>query len=102
MEKQKTKVKYDKWFLIVLVILLYTLMKLMIDLIGVIPYNLTNIGLWLRLAACLIAIYGNVWVFRMYISNTRRQARRNERTEKAIKEHPELKDIINDIAGRKE
>ena len=100
MEKTKTKVRFDKWFLVVLGIILWTLCSQAVNLALVLPGSWANFNLWCRLIACCIAIYGDVWVFRMYISNTKRQARRNEQIGKAIKEHPELKSIINDIMGR--
>ena len=100
MAKLKKKVKYDKWFLIVLTILLWSLCRQLFGLIGVIPYDLANYGLWLRLVACGIAIFGVLWVVKMYIMNTKRQARRNERIEKAIRKYPELKGIIKDIEER--
>ena len=97
---EKKKVKYDMWFLIVLVILLWALVNQLFALCSWLPGNWADFNLWMRVVANCIAVFGVIWVFRMYISNTKRQARRNERVEKAIEEHPELKDIIKDIMGR--
>lgn len=106
MEKLKGKVKYDRWFLIILAILLYTLIRQLFEIAPWLLLNWIYIDLWprvnfsLRIVALCIAIFGVIWVVRMYISNTKRQARRNERTQKALEEHPELKGIINDTMGR--
>jgi len=100
LEKPKTKVKYDRWFLIVLAILLWTLVRQLFGLTDILPGNWANINLWLRVAANLIAIFGVLWVIRMYVRNTKRQTRRNERIAKEVEKRPELKGIINDIIGR--
>lgn len=105
MEKPKRKVKYDKWFLIILAILLYTLISQLFEIAPWLLLNWTGItwqsqlNLSLRVVALCIAIFGVIWVVKMYIINTKMQAGRNERTRKAIEEHPELKDIIKDIVG---
>jgi len=95
----KKKVKYDKWFLIILAVLLYTLVNQLFALTSWLPGNWANFSLWLKVIANGIATFGVIWVVRMYIINTRRQFRRNERLEKAVEEHPELKGIIKDIMG---
>lgn len=100
MEKPKKKVKYELWFLIVLAVLLWTLINQLFALCSWLPCDWANLNLWLRIVANCVATFGVLWVTRMYIINVKKQARRKERTEKAIEEHPELKDIINDIMGR--
>lgn len=104
--KPKTKVKYAKWFLIVLAILLYTLVRQLFEIAPWLLLNWACIDLWLRINFSLriiancIALFGVIWVIRMYIKNTKMQARRKERIGKAIEEHPELEGIIKNIMGR--
>jgi len=98
--KPKKKVRYDLWFLIILVILLWTLAQQLFSFTGLFPEQIANINLWFKIIANCIAIFGVVWVMKMYLINTKKQARRKERMEQAIKKHPELNDIIKDIMGR--
>ena len=99
MEKQKTKtkVKYDLWFLIVLLILLWSLVRQLFELCGILPYDIANFSLWLKIVANAIATFGVLWVTRMYIMNTKLQARRQDKIAKEIEKHPELESIIKDI-----
>ncbi len=97
--KSKTKVKYDYWFLIVLAVLLWTLANQMFSLTSWLPGNWANFNLWGRIAANFIAIFGVVWVTRMYVVNTRRQAKRKKRIATEIEKHPELEESIKRIMG---
>lgn len=97
MKQKKIKPKYDKWFLVVLAILLWTLTGQLFTLASQLPNNWSNLNMWCKVIACTIALYGNIWVIRMYISNIKIQARRKNRIAQAIKEHPELESIINEI-----
>ena len=98
---EKTKVKYDKWFLVVLAILLWTLANQMFSLTSWLPGNWANFNLWGKIAANFIAIFGVVWVTRMYVVNTKRQARRKDKIAAEIEKHPELEGIIKEIMGGK-
>ncbi len=97
MAKNKLKVKYDRWFLIVLTILTWALCNQLFALTSWLPVNWADISLWLRVVANLIALFGVLWVLKMYIINTRRQARRKEHIAEVIKNHPELADVIKEI-----
>ena len=96
---EKTKVKYDKWFLIVLAILLWSLVSQLFTLGSWLPGNWANLNLWLRIVANGIAVFGVVWVLRMYLRNTKRQARRKDRIAAEIEKHPELEGVIKEIMG---
>ena len=97
--KPKKKVKYALWFLVVLVVLLWTLLTQLFALCSWLPWNWGNINLWLKILANCIATFGGFWVLGRYIKDTKKQALRRDRIEKAIGRHPEFKDILNDIAG---
>ncbi len=99
MEKKKTKAKYDRWFLIVLAILLWTLVNQLFALCSWLPGNLASFNLWARIIANCIATFGVLWVIKMYIMNTKRQARRKDKIAEEIEKHPELKDILKEIMG---
>ncbi len=98
---EKTKVKYDKWFLMVLAILLWTLANQLFSLTSWFPGNWANFNLWGRVLANLIAVFGVVWVLRMYLRNTRRQAKRKDKIAAEIEKHPELEESIKRIMGGK-
>jgi len=99
MENKKTKVKYDKWFLVILAVLLWTIVNQLFSLTSWLPGNWANLNLWFKIIASCIATFGVCWVIKIYISNAKRQAARIFRIEQAIKDHPELAGIIKDIIG---
>jgi len=76
---KKVKPKLDKWFLIVLAVILWTLCSQMFNLASALSCNWANFNLWCRVIACGIAIYGDIWVFRIYISSAIKEAKRKEK-----------------------
>jgi len=76
---KKVKPKLDRWFLIVLAIILWTLCSQMFNLTSALAFNWTSFNLWCRVIACGIAIYGDIWVLRIYISGAIREAKRKEK-----------------------
>lgn len=79
MKQTKTKPKYDLWFLLVLAVMLYTVVTQLVNFCGLLAVNLLNLGLWARIIATGIATYGVIWIFQMYVKNTRDAARRGEK-----------------------
>lgn len=69
----------------------------MFDLAGKVPYDLGNFNLWCRTIACMVAVYGNVWIIRLYLQGTKKQSKRIEKLDEALKEYPELKAQIIEI-----
>lgn len=69
MKRQVTlKPKYDLWFFIVLAIILWTLATQFINYVFLlIPLNLTNIGIWARTLATGIALFGAIWVTKVWL-----------------------------------
>ena len=66
-EDKKPKRKYDIWFLIILAVIVWSLARQLVDYAFLIPYNLSNISLWARTIATAIAIYGTIWITKIYI-----------------------------------
>ena len=96
-EQKKAKVRYDKWFLIVLMILLFTLATNLVDLSRSLYYDWGNFNRWVRTIACLVAVFGNVWVIKLYLNSTRQKARRIEKLDAVLKDQPEIKAQIIEI-----
>ena len=86
--KFTTSPKYSLWFLIVLTVILWSLATQLLGFAWLIPYNLTNIGLWARFAATGLALYGLVWVFKIYVRSVKdarkqmEEQNKNENTDK--------------------
>lgn len=94
---KKVKPKLDKWFLVVLAILLWTLATQLFNLALLVSDNPANFNLWARIIGSGIAIYGAVWVIRIYIGSAIKKARKARKIEEAIEAHPELEELINDL-----
>ena len=97
MEQRKKQLKYDKWFIMILGIMLWTLTSQLTNLAWLLPGNWLNLTLWSRVIASGLAIYGVVWVFRMYVSNLRRQTRRLRLLEEKLKDQPEIRALVVDV-----
>lgn len=96
-EEKKKRIKYDKWFVLVLLVLLWTLATQLIDIATVMPYNLTNISLWARLIASSVGLFGAVWVLRSTLTGAKKQQTRITKLDIALKDQPELRKQIIDI-----
>ena len=97
MTNKKARVKYDRWFLMVLAIMLWTLTSHLVGLLSLLPYNLANLNLWARTLASGLGIYGTIWVLRMYLTHVRQTARRIDELDEMLKDEPELKRKIIEV-----
>ena len=91
------KKRVDRWFVIILGIMLYTLASQLWGMGTMIAYNLGNFTFWMKIVGCLIAIYGNIWVIRIYLSSIIKQNRRMALLDEKLKGNPELQGIVRDI-----
>lgn len=92
-----TRPKTDRWFLIILGIMLYTLISQLWGFGSLLPGNWGNINLWLRILACIIAVYGDIWVIRIYLGSITKQKRQLDKLETELKNHNDVKKIVEDI-----
>jgi DNA-directed RNA polymerase subunit RPC12/RpoP len=52
-------------------LLLWSLATMMFNYAQAIPYNLSNPQIWFRILAIIIAIFGWIWLFKIYVSSVR-------------------------------
>lgn len=71
-KKPKAKLKLDKWFVILMAVLLWSLGTILFrDYAFQIPYFLADVSFWLRMVAVVFAIFLWMWLWRIYISEVR-------------------------------
>jgi len=69
--KPRKRLKLDRWFMVFMALLLWTLSTILFRYAFDLPYNLANPQLWLRMMAIIIAIFGWVWLFKIYVASVK-------------------------------
>jgi hypothetical protein len=73
--KPRRKLKLDRWFMVFMALLLWTLSTILFRYAFDLPYNLANYQLWLRMLAIIIAIFGWIWLFKIYVASVRAKSK---------------------------
>lgn len=97
MEQKRAKPRLDRWFLLVIAMMIWTLIMQVTSLGAQLAVNLADFYLWCRTIASVIALFGIIWVFRIYLSTAVNQARQIKALEEALKDQPEVKEIVINI-----
>ncbi len=95
------KPKFDLWFLILLTVILWSVVFQFFGLILYVigaginnPANLADANLWIRLLSTGLAVYGIVWVLKIYIHNIKDKTLKDFRQKQVIRDF-----ICNEFYG---
>lgn len=69
--KARPRLKLDRWFMMFMALLLWSLSTILFRYAFDLPYNLLNPQLWFRMLGIIIAIFGWVWLFKIYVASVR-------------------------------
>lgn len=69
--KPRPRLKLDKWFMVFMALLLWSLGNILFQSAFELPYNLTNPQIWFKMLGIIIAIFGWVWLFKIYVASVR-------------------------------
>lgn len=89
--------KKDKWFIVLLAIMLYSLVYMFVLNASLLPYNWGNFRLWVNVIALALSVYGDIWVFRIYLSSIVRHNKKIIELEEKLVNHPDIKKAVEDI-----